>query len=328
MADIKKMENDFNQKLENILQKKKEADDLKFQKMISNLDGILDENDPSIGIFSSLFELEDSEFASVSKIFLEQLEAEMMKDSALLDLANTMRIRNIKPEEMIGAYEDILLSIDGDEVYKTSISPVKRDFMKRYVGIIINCINKLSEISARTILIPVQVMDYGTIPQYAHIGDAGVDIVSPEEYDIPCGESVIIQTGIKMAIPKGYAMLVQPRSGLSAKTHLRVANTPGLIDSGYRGEIGVIIENNEAPIKDITYDFDENGKIIITSILHGNVCHIDKGQKIAQLRLVEVPSVSFRQVDSLNDTERGEGGFGSTDSAETTTNEPNEESAN
>ena len=131
-----------------------------------------------------------------------------------------------------------------------------------------------------------------------------------------------------MAIPKGYAMLVQPRSGLSAKTHLRVANTPGLIDSGYRGEIGVIIENNEAPIKDITYDFDENGKIIITSILHGNVCHIDKGQKIAQLRLVEVPSVSFRQVDSLDDTERGEGGFGSTDSAETTTNEPNEESAN
>lgn len=294
---------------------------------MENLKGMIESDDPTMAIFTTLFELDDPQFISVSELFLEQFETQMMNDQSLLESVKSMNLKGLTPDDLIGIYEDILLNLE-DTDYQSIISPPKIDFMKRYIGIIINAINKMQEIAIKTLIIPVQVMDYGTIPQYAHIGDAGVDIVSPEEYDIPCGESVIIQTGIKMAIPKGYAMLVQPRSGLSAKTHLRVANTPGLIDSGYRGEIGVIIENNEAPIKDITYDFDENGKIIITSILHGNVCHIDKGQKIAQLRLVEVPSVSFRQVDSLDDTERGEGGFGSTDSAETTTNEPNEESAN
>ena len=327
MADVKKMEGEFNQKLAEILEAKKEESDQDFEELMENLKGMIESDDPTMAIFTTLFELDDPQFVSVSELFLEQLEIQMMDSQSLLELARNMSSKGIKPEDLIDTYEDILLNLE-DTDYKDFISPPKLDFMKRYVGIIINSINKMQEISKKTIFIPIQVMDYGTIPQYAHIGDAGVDIVSPEEYDIPCGESVIIQTGIKMAIPKGYAMLVQPRSGLSAKTHLRVANTPGLIDSGYRGEIGVIIENNEAPIKDITYDFDENGKIIITSILHGNVCHIDKGQKIAQLRLVEVPSVSFRQVDSLDDTERGEGGFGSTDSAETTTNEPNEESAN
>lgn len=327
MADVKKMEGEFNQKIAEILEAKKEESDQDFEELMKNLKDMIESDDPTMAIFTTLFELDDPQFVSISELFLEQLEIQMMDSQSLLELARNMSLKGIKPEDLIGTYEDILLNLENAD-YKDFISPPKLDFMKRYVGIIINSINKMQEISKKTIFIPIQVMDYGTVPQYAHIGDAGVDIVSPEEYEIPCGESVIIQTGIKMAIPKGYAMLVQPRSGLSAKTHLRIANTPGLIDSGYRGEIGVIIENNEAPIKDITYDFDENGKIIITSILHGNVCHIDKGQKIAQLRLVEVPSVSFRQVDSLDDTERGEGGFGSTDSAETTTNEPNEESAN
>jgi dUTPase len=83
---------------------------------------------------------------------------------------------------------------------------------------------------------------------------------------------------------------------------------------GYRNEIGVIIENNEAPIKDLTYDFDENHRPVLTSILHGADLHITKGERFAQLRLVKVPHMIFHQVDSIDNVEgdRG-GGFGSTD---------------
>lgn len=83
---------------------------------------------------------------------------------------------------------------------------------------------------------------------------------------------------------------------------------------GYRNEIGVIIENNEAPIKDLTYDFDENHRPVLTSILHGADLHITKGERFAQLRLVKVPHMIFHQVDSIDNVKgnRG-GGFGSTD---------------
>jgi dUTP pyrophosphatase len=140
-----------------------------------------------------------------------------------------------------------------------------------------------------------------------------MDIISPAEYTIAPGETVIIPTGIKCAIPEGYALLIQPRSGQSAKTKLRVANTPGLIDAGYRDEIGVIIENIEPPFKDIDYEFDNNGEIHIKSILHGQAYTIAEGQRFAQMRLVQVPTASFVQVDSVANLgeDRG-GGFGHT----------------
>lgn len=331
MADVKKMEGEFNQRLTKILQIKKENDDKDFQELIGNIEDLMNSDDPSVAIFTSLFELEDSQFIGISELFLEQLEEQMMNEQNLLHLAKNMNSKGIKVEDMIGTYEDILLKLESAD-YESIISPSKLDFIKRYIYILINAINEMQNIAYKTIFIPIQVADYGSIPQYAHIGDAGVDVISPIECDIPCGESIIIPTGLKMAIPKGYAMLVQPRSGLSAKTHLRIANTPGLIDSGYRGEIGIIIENNDPPIKSIDYDFDSNGKPIINSIVHGSPCHIEKGQKIAQLRLVKVPIASFKQVDSLDETERGEGGFGSTDTTKEQTEEektePKEENEN
>ena len=116
-----------------------------------------------------------------------------------------------------------------------------------------------------------------------------------------------------MAIPEGYAILIQPRSGQSAKTKLRIANTPGLIDSGYRDEIGVIIENIEPPFKDIDYEFDDKGEIHIKSILHGEAYTIVEGQKFAQMRLVAVPKIAFTQVESVSEIgEDRQGGFGST----------------
>jgi dUTP pyrophosphatase len=103
------------------------------------------------------------------------------------------------------------------------------------------------------------------------------------------GDTVIVKTGIKVAIPIGYEIQIRPRSGLSYKTGLRVANAPGTIDSDYRGEVGVIMYNTS----------DENITIF-------------KGDKIAQMVLSEVPMIKWNEVESLDETERGEGGFGST----------------
>jgi dUTP pyrophosphatase len=161
--------------------------------------------------------------------------------------------------------------------------------------------------------LPIKLEDGGQAPTYAHETDAGLDIYAREEITIAPGETKIIGTGIRTAIPEGYAILIQPRSGQSVKTKLRIANTPGLIDSGYRDEIGVIIENIEPPFKDIDYEFDDNGEIHIKSILHGQSYTIAEGQRFAQMRLVQVPKAEFVQVESVGEIgeDRG-GGFGST----------------
>ena len=151
------------------------------------------------------------------------------------------------------------------------------------------------------------------MPIYAHETDAGLDIYSTEDINISPGETILIKTGLKVAIPVGYELQVRPKSGISLKTKLRVANTPGTIDSGYRDEIGIIIENIEQPIQDISYHFDTNNKIVIDSILHGKTYSIEKGQKIAQLVLNKISKANFILVDTVNEIEgdRG-GGFGST----------------
>ena len=163
------------------------------------------------------------------------------------------------------------------------------------------------------IRIPCEVAEGVKVPVYVHETDAGMDIFANDEITLAPGETRIIGTGIKVAIPDGYALLIQPRSGQSAKTKLRIANTPGLIDSGYRDEIGVIMENIEPPFKDIDYEFDENGEIHIKSILHGEAYTIAPGQRFAQMRLVQVPKAEFVQVESVGEIgeDRG-GGFGST----------------
>ena len=107
---------------------------------------------------------------------------------------------------------------------------------------------------------------------------------------------------------------MRARSGISAKTKLILANGVGTIDSSYRGEIGVILENIEPKIKNIRYTFDETGKPIILGIDHGQSYSFSKGDRIAQLVLNEVPKATFYQVDNVEEIgENRNGGFGSTD---------------
>ena len=127
-------------------------------------------------------------------------------------------------------------------------------------------------------------------PEYAHIGDAGLDLYSAVDCILRPYERSKVPTGIKIAIPEGYAGFVQPKSGLAIKSGLSLVNTPGLIDSGYRGEVCAILINLD-PEEDFI---------------------IKRGDKICQLVIQRVENVEIEFTDKLDDTSRGEGGFGST----------------
>jgi dUTP pyrophosphatase len=147
------------------------------------------------------------------------------------------------------------------------------------------------------------------IPSYQHRLDAGMDVCAAEDMTIEPGQTVIIPTGLKFAIPEGYEIQVRPRSGISAKTPLRISNSPGTIDSGYRGELGIIMTNTSekclcADGECYSIDTDGNKK---------GTYYISKGERIAQLVLQEVPRMKFKVVKSVIEIgENRGGGFGST----------------
>jgi dUTP pyrophosphatase len=129
-----------------------------------------------------------------------------------------------------------------------------------------------------------------TLPERAHPGDAGFDLRSVEDVEVGPGERAMVRTGLAVAIPEGHAGLVLPRSGLASRHGLTLANAPGLIDAGYRGEVicAVVNLDRTTPVK------------------------IAKGDRIAQLVVVAVPDLQPAWVDELPTSTRGEGGFGST----------------
>ena len=261
-----------------------------------------------LDMFESLMALDDEQFTvlkpQVLSLFAETLtEPESESEFRALAFAQGYTEETAKAD-----FELAIQAINEIDF----LSEPKKDFLKEIYTM---ASNKLTEvIGHKTIRIPCELSESVSVPTYVHDTDAGMDIYSPDEYTIAPGETIIIPTGIKVAIPEGYAILIQPRSGQSVKTKLRIANTPGLIDSGYRDEIGVIVENIEPPFKDIDYEFDDKGEIHIKSILHGQSYTIAPGQRFAQMRLVQVPKAEFVQVESVGEIgeDRG-GGFGSTD---------------
>ena len=127
------------------------------------------------------------------------------------------------------------------------------------------------------------------VPRQAHPGDAGIDLVSMEKRTIPAGGRALVRTGLAVEIPVGFEGQVRPRSGLALKRGVTVLNAPGTIDSGYRGEIGVILAN---------FGTDSFA--------------IEPGDRIAQLVIAPVANVAVEVAVELSETERGGGGFGST----------------
>ena len=266
----------------------------------------------SITTFKAVFELPDDAFEILSSYFKDQFENIIAQPSFRFMLAEVLREEDIEAEEVGGKVVEITDKLTAE--LGGNLSQIKQDFIKELLMSYANELAKDAAANNQTISIPIEICREGAqVPTYASMGDAGLDIYSLEDYTIAPGETKIIPTGIKVAIPKGFAILIQPRSGQSVKTKLRIANTPGLIDSGYRDEIGVIVENIEPAIADIEYEFvnGDETKINISSILHGSSINIDKGQRFAQMRLVAVPNIVFNEVKSILDfgDNRG-GGFG------------------
>lgn len=261
-----------------------------------------------LDMFESLMSLSDEDFEQLKPSFMQLFNETINDDASRREILAMIVGENYTPARLELDYTTAIEAINTIDF----LSPAKIDFLKEITTTSINKMRELMGIAESIVTIPCELDGGISIPSYAHETDAGMDIYSPSEYTIGPGETVVIPTGIKVAIPNGYAILIQPRSGQSAKTKLRVANTPGLIDSGYRDEIGVIVENIEPPFKDIDYEFDENGEIHIKSILHGQSYTISEGQRFAQMRLVKVPKANFVQVSSVNEIgeDRG-GGFGS-----------------
>ena len=227
----------------------------------------------SLEAFASVLALPDEEFKTLSGIILDELNKSLNNPNDRLLLAQSFNAQGITSDEVIANFKELATQIDS---IKDDVLPqAKRDFVKQIVGLMVNAIAETEGISKRIIQIPIELCHPNAkIPAYAKPGDAGMDIYALEDFEVAPGERKIIKTGLKVAIPRGYELQVRPRSGTSVKTALRVANTPGTIDSGYRDEIGVIIENIEPKIKDIAYVFDNNGNIIIKSILHGSVFNV------------------------------------------------------
>lgn len=128
------------------------------------------------------------------------------------------------------------------------------------------------------------------LPAYAHPGDAGADLLTTVDVQLAPGERALVPTGIAIALPEGYVGLVHPRSGLAARHGLSIVNTPGTVDSGYRGEIKVLLINHD-PVEPIT---------------------LKRGDRVAQLVVQRYERAAFVPVASLPDSVRGSGGYGST----------------
>lgn len=285
-------------------------------KNVMNLAEVLSKD--GIGSFediAAIMALDDKEFEIMSELVLSATEKELSNSNNKILLKKEMETYGLSQEELLNEYGNLMMALD---TLKGELKEDRVDFLKRYIGVMTNAFTEDMPVGKKIIEIPIELEEGLEVPKYTHIGDAGIDIRALEDYEILPGETKLIKTGIKIAIPQGYEMQVRPRSGLSLKTKMRVANTPGTIDSNYRGEVGIIIDNIEPPIKDITYEpvLNEDGTIKelnVTSILHGAPCHIQKGDRIAQLVLAEVPLAHFYQVENIGvfDSERGEDGFGS-----------------
>jgi dUTP pyrophosphatase len=131
------------------------------------------------------------------------------------------------------------------------------------------------------------------VPERAYAGDAGLDLSACERVELAPGRRALVPTGLAVAIPEGHAGFVQPRSGLAARHGITIVNTPGLVDSGYRGELKVILLNTDAAEPFV----------------------VEPGMRIAQLVVLPVPALELVEVDELGGSERGARGFGSSRSA-------------
>lgn len=296
---------------QNVAQRSAEAAAEKKNIIESALEELKNVN-PELGGFEEiavLLTMPEEQFALIAPVFLNELEKSFNNVNDQMAMVQAMNVAGVRAEDAEQEYLAICSEIDNQMA--DALSAQKRDFVKQLLALTYNAVNEAEGITKRHILIPIEYCrEDAKMPTYAHLTDAGMDIYLTEDVVIHPGETKLIPTGIKVALPFGYELQVRPKSGRSLKSKLRIANTPGTIDAGYRDEICVIADNIDPVIRHA--EMDENGRLF--NVEWGSDITLGKGEKIAQLVLSEVPKAVFYEVDAVANIENDgrKGGFGST----------------
>ena len=281
------------------------------EESLDSIGEVLDDPEATgINILATLLAMPDDDFEMLRTIFQDSMAAAYEDPQNQMQLVKLMGQSGISIDDLVNNSDAIANQLFNNE--DTTLSEPKKDFIKFLFTSAANAVSSSTINPAHVVEIPVEICrENAKLPTYSTNGSAAMDIYSPEEYNIDCGQTIIIPIGIKVAIPHGYALIVQPRSGMSARMKVRIPNSPGLIDEDYHEEIGVIIENTDTHVKDVDiYEPSDHFELVKE---YGSPITIGKGERFAQLRLIEVPRVRWRQVSSLGGFKEDHGsGFGST----------------
>ena len=258
----------------------------------------------SLELMGTLLVMEDEDFDKVKDSVLDAMREGVSRQENRQLYATLVKQNGFSKEQYVEELKKIDSLVDTE---MPDFSESKRDFMKQFFYICYNAIIDSFDVDKRAIQIPIEICNpEAKIPTYADKGDAGMDVYSTIDVTIAPGETKLIPLGFKVAIPEGYELQVRPRSGFSLRTHLRVANAPGTIDSGYRDEVGIILHNCAPTIQDF-------GDGRAETCLYGPSYTISKGDRIAQLVLQAVPTALFIKTSDISKIgEDRNGGFGST----------------
>ena len=258
----------------------------------------------SLELMGTLLVMEDEDFDKVKGSVLDAMREGVSRQENRQLYATLVKQNGFSKEQYVEELKKIDSLVDTE---MPDFSESKRDFMKQFFSICYNAIIDSFDVDKRAIQIPIEICNpEAKIPTYAHKGDAGMDVYSTIDVTIAPGETKLIPLGFKVAIPEGYELQVRPRSGFSLRTHLRVANAPGTIDSGYRDEVGIILHNCAPTIQDF-------GDGRAETCLYGPSYTISKGDRIAQLVLQAVPTALFIKTSDISKIgEDRNGGWGST----------------
>lgn len=198
-----------------------------FEELAKEIENV----NPSLGGFEELaaiLSMPDEQFTIVEPIFIDELQKSFNNISDKLLLVQTLNASGLKVEDLQDGYMKLIDEIDGQ--LGAALSRPKRDFLKKMLAITYNAIADTEGVAKKVIQIPIELCHPDAkIPAYANIGDAGMDVYALEDITIHPGETKLIKTGLKVAIPYGYEIQVRPKSGRALKTKMRVANTPGTI---------------------------------------------------------------------------------------------------
>ena len=246
------------------------------------------QNTTIVDQFLEIMEMPDDKFNLIADQLIAQINSIYDKADTRNEIIEQMKMAPpIQLKEEKQATQQMIKDIQGDD----SLSAKKKEVLITMMNRSIETIESIVNIPRTMIDVKIKKLhEDAIIPTYAHTSDAGADVYALEDTDIPPHKTIIVKTGIAVKMPDNYEIQIRPRSGLSSKTNLRIANAPGTVDSGYIGEIGIIMDN----IGNLT-------------------AHIKKGDRIAQLVPMPVPMINWIEVNELEDTDRGSNGYGSSD---------------